>query len=140
MAYSGIQNRAYDNTVHSDLKCIAKGFKLYKIDIIDEIYQREDLPSSNPSFKYPVSKDAYMTVCNTYNLLNCVINSGRGFALVAQSKSGKYFTISSLSSNPRLVTDNNTLANLTSCSVVAPGSSANGAGYGNNAWRNWTAG
>lgn len=142
VAYNGIQNRAYDSAVTSDLNSLAKKFELYKIDSTAGTYPRTALAGgvTTPDFKMSISKSAYKLDGNTYNLLNCSISGGTGYAILAQSKSGKYFTVSSNNTSAREVSATVTLADTTSCPTIAPGSSAYGAGYGGDAWRNWTNG
>lgn len=55
--------------------------------------------------------------------------------LIAQSKSGRYFTISSVNASIRQVTEEITLANTSACAALNSESSPYGAGYYNYGWR-----
>lgn len=141
VAYNGIRNRAYDSAVTSDLSSIAKKFELYKIDNTKNLYPGIALSPTLGDFQMSISKSAYRLDGNAYNLLNCQLSGGIGYAMIAQSKSGKYFMISSSSTSPSQVTASVTLTGTSSCPVIAPGSSAYGAGYNNSTgWRPWTNG
>lgn len=142
VAYNNVQNNAYDSTVKGDLSNLAKKYELYKTESSAGTYPLAALAGgvTNPDFQLAVSKSAYKLDGNQYNLLNCSLSSGTGYAVVAQSKSGKYFAVSSSNTSIREVTSSITLADTSSCPVVAPGSSAYGAGYGGGVWRAWTNG
>lgn len=60
VAYNGIQNRAYDQTVTADLNGIAKGFEMYKTDNPGGTYPLNALTAiPNPDFTFAVSQSAY---------------------------------------------------------------------------------
>lgn len=140
-AYNGLQNRTHDTAVRSDLSNIAKMFEIYKIDSSTGTYPTVVLANVVPTdLQMSISKNSYQLDGNTHNLLNCRVISGRDYTMLAQSKSGKYFVVSSSNTSPREVTASVNLTGLSSCPVVAPGSSAYGAGYVNGIWRGWTNG
>jgi prepilin-type N-terminal cleavage/methylation domain-containing protein len=95
VAYNGIQNRAYDTTIQSDLATIAKKIQSYRLTHADA------LPStlSTAEVDITVSKSAYgnhYTPSSSagYNLLYCrVIANPEEFAVIARSKSGKTFAV-----------------------------------------------
>lgn len=142
VAYNGIQNRVYDSAVTSDLNSIAKKFALYKIDSTAGTYPATALSPTLGDFQMSISKSAYRLDGNQFNLLNCMVSSGAGYLMVAQSKSGKFFMVGSANTSPREVTASITLGDASSCSTLAPGSTAYGAGYSTTSggWRPWTNG
>lgn len=90
VAYNGVQNRANDTAVQSDLKQIAKKFELYKVD--KDVYPVGSSQIGPLGIK--VSKGAYgngfISGGNAYNLLYCrlVAEGPTRFALMASSKAG----------------------------------------------------
>jgi len=93
VAYNGIQNRAYDSAVKSDLLNLHKKFEMFKINNSEQHY-----PSTTPELSasgLKVSKSIYDTVTQ-WNLPYCATNLGVNYAISALSKSGKKFYISSL--------------------------------------------
>jgi prepilin-type N-terminal cleavage/methylation domain-containing protein len=91
VAYSGIQNRASDASVQSDLANITKAFEIFKID-------NGQYPTAVPGIPIPTSinvkvgKGAYMISPTTpTNLTACFSDDGSEVAVVALSKSGKAF-------------------------------------------------
>jgi prepilin-type N-terminal cleavage/methylation domain-containing protein len=82
VAYNGIQNRAYDNTIQSDLASIAKKIELEAAD--SGVYT---VPTSTTGIK--ISKSAYQTSFN--NLYFCRNTSTNQYALSARSRSGKQY-------------------------------------------------
>jgi prepilin-type N-terminal cleavage/methylation domain-containing protein len=86
VAYNGIQNRAYNTTVQSDLANLAK-----KVSLINA-----------ETGAYPLTLDASMGIkltrsayADTNNVYYCAETTG--FAVLAKSKSGTNFTYSSQS-------------------------------------------
>ena len=78
---------------------------------------------------------------SNYQLLNCTstTNLGSDFAMLAVSKSGKRFYVSSLSGGVKEYTGGGSwISTAGSCTDVLPGSAGNGAGYGSSIWRTWT--
>ncbi len=141
VAYNGIQNRAYDTTVKSDLANMAKKFRIYQVDTGTYPLTSADLPAVGAS----VSKSAYLVSPNTiYNVVPCVTSGGAEFSIAAISKSGNRFYISSVSGSVQEYTGagvwTDSTAYSTMCSNSLPGSSlptGGGApGYG-SAWRAW---
>lgn len=97
VAYNGIQNRAYDTTVQSDLRSIAQRMETYKID-----------PALSPSEFYPgvsseisaaklkITSSAYLTGAGN-NFLYCRgsdTTAPKQWAIIVKSKSGKTFYVS----------------------------------------------
>lgn len=92
VAYNGIQNRAYDTTVRTDLNNVGKKIKLYLID-----NGTAPTGAQLSSLGIKVGKQAYSQGFNNgvswYNFLYCwpKASSPEDFALIAQSKSGNVF-------------------------------------------------
>ena len=90
VAYNGIQNRANDTAVQSDLKNIAKKFELYKVE--KDVYPVGS--SQIGPLGIRVSKSAYgngfINGGNAFNLLYCRLaaEGPTRFALMASSKAG----------------------------------------------------
>lgn len=138
VAYSGIQNRANDVAVQSDLANIAKKYELYKVD--NNIYPYGATLNTGAAFKINISKNAYDTSQN-YELLNCTngSNLGSDYAILAVSKSGKRFYASSASGGVQEYKSADSWLVITSCSYALAGANGNGAGYDStNGWRTWT--
>lgn len=142
VAYTNIQNRANDAAVQSDLRALSRKFELYKIDNSANAYPYGAVlgTGTNTGMSMTFSQGSYQPG-NTYNVLNCITTGGAQYAVLAQSKSGKYFTVGSVDGSVKEVTASVTLANLTSCSTILPSSSASGTAYDSGSgWRNWARG
>lgn len=87
VAYNGVQNRANDTAVQSDLNAFAKKLGMYAAD--NGAYPVT--LSSAIGIKF--SRDAYSTAQN--NVYYCADGAGMGYSLTVMSKSGKMFVISS---------------------------------------------
>lgn len=94
VAYNGIQNRANDAAVQSDLTNIAKKFELYKqLDSPTTTYPRGAAQLTDVQDLKP-SRSAYDT--NVANFVYCyTTGTGEEYALGAKSKSGTAYYISS---------------------------------------------
>lgn len=94
VAYSGIQNRAYDAAIRSDLAGLAKKLMIYRIDNTNYPVGDTELATMNLRF----SKSAYENgFSGVHNLLYCRVSADGPdkFALIASSKSGSVFTYKS---------------------------------------------
>lgn len=95
VAYNGIQARAYDSSVRSDLSQIGRKVELYKID--NGSYPMGTTQLSTIDFN--IDKQAYGHVwalvagVGMYNLVTCwpPVSDPNRFAVIASSKSGKSF-------------------------------------------------
>lgn len=87
VAYNGIQNRANDTAVQSDLNNFAKKVSLYKAEF--DGYPLSLTLGMGISF----SRNAYNTTIN--NLYYCADSTGSKYSMAARSKSGNTFVISS---------------------------------------------
>lgn len=88
VAYSGVQNRANDTTIKSDMKNLGQRLELYYVDAA--VY-----PYNWDTMSMKVSKTAYganyvPTPGSEYNLIYCRNDST--FAIAGGSKSGKTFS------------------------------------------------
>jgi len=97
-AYTGIQNRAYDNTVQQDLRNIAQKIEMYRIASPNDQYPVG--PTQLADAEVTASRDAYGNHYNNgsglYNLVYCRLTSAADrFALVGRSKSGAIFQYTS---------------------------------------------
>lgn len=140
VAFNGIQNRANDVAVQSDLSNISKNYELYKADYAasGDLYPYGTTLNTGAAFTIKVAKGSY-DLTKSYQLLNCTSSTSMGsdYAVLAVSKSGKKFYISSAVGGVREYTGGNAWLSLTSCADVLAGSAASGAGYASGAWRAW---
>jgi prepilin-type N-terminal cleavage/methylation domain-containing protein len=135
VAYNGIQNRANDTAVQTDLRNIGVKFTEFKT-------VNDTLPQVSADFtpmNLKVSRNAYgnhytPAGSNGYNLIYCV--NGTAFALVAASKSGTVYVFRDGSVQVGvgpLVTFTTTCAN--------NGVPSNGTWFfSNGAWQSWIGG
>lgn len=140
VTYSGIQGRAQDAAVQSDLDNVSGLLESYR--------NRED--GTNPVHEYPrskttletlgikASKNSYNTTV-TYNMIYCVANSGanayKEYKLIGLSKSGNIFVMT----QDGFASHSLTPADLTStvCSTtLGMGLVSNGM-YAPNTWQDW---
>lgn len=102
VAYNGVQNRANDTTVRSELANISKQIEIYRINSQDDSYPMDttDLGLRNTlkTLNIKINKSAYSTADNA-NFVYIDNRNGQEFGLVAKSKSGKTFYYSSLTKN-----------------------------------------
>jgi prepilin-type N-terminal cleavage/methylation domain-containing protein len=95
VAYNGVQNRAYNTAVQSDLKNLAQTFEVYNGE--KGVYPVGDAQLATLGLK--VTKSAYGSGFNSnaHNLLYCRVTADgpNKFAIVASSKSGTVFTYKS---------------------------------------------
>ncbi|MEP9385196.1 type IV pilin protein [Nocardioides cheoyonin] len=145
VTYNGIQDRANDAAVQSDLQQFVTAQEIYRLDNDRYAYGNE----TTASLKFNATKRAYMT--NVWNLLICISPDAEDYEILAVSKSGKQFH-----ANPSGVHEYTgdavwpslQLASL--CATVQNGHgatlSSNGAGYGTSdsgatwGWRAWVGG
>lgn len=94
VAYNGIQNRANDSAVQSDLATLAKKFELYKqLDSPTTTYPRSTVQLTDVQDLKP-SRGAYDA--NYNNFVYCfTTGTGEKYALGAKSKSGTAYYVSS---------------------------------------------
>ena len=140
VAYNGIQNRAHDTAVQNDLSNISKKMELYKIDSPNGWYAFGNVALED--LDMVITKSAYNVDASiTYNLLNCTSSSSAGsdYAMLAISKSGKRYYVSSSSGGVKEYTGAVVWGTLSMCGSVLANSVGNGAGYHvDGGWRTWT--
>lgn len=101
VAYNGIQNRAYDTTVKSDLSKVGQQLEMYKADALayphgDSATLRQQLAEA----KIKITTSAYQTAKSgspVANFLYIDNENGSDFVITATSKSGTIFFYSSMS-------------------------------------------
>jgi general secretion pathway protein G len=138
VAYNGIQKRANDVAVQSDLAQISKLYEIYYAD--NSVYPYGATLNTGAAFKMNINKDSY-DQSQSYQLLNCTSTSSPGstYAVIALSKSGKRYYVSSISGGVKEYTGGDSWLFLSTCPIVLPGSGGNGAGFDQtNGWRAWT--
>ena len=139
VSFNGVQNRAHDTAIRSNLSAIAKKYELFKADSPSDKYPYGNGGATGlEAGAVPVSKNSYDIIVN-YNLLNCTsaANPGVDYAMLAISKSGKKLWIGSNSSGVQEYGGAIIWGELSMCSSVLPDSSGNGAGRGSGLWRPW---
>jgi len=121
VAYNGIQNRANDSAVQTDLKNIAKQFELYKVD--NDVYPIGT--SQIGPLKLKVSKNAYGSgfQSNAYNMLYCrvTLEGPSRFALMASSKSGTVFIYRSQTGSITTIAAWPSGSSVTNCNDISVG-------------------
>lgn len=95
VAFNGIQNRANDTAVQSDLKNLNK--LIMQHQVLNESYPAGIDAISGVKVSKSAYGQGYYNGSGYYNLLYCRVTSGANavYALIAQSKSGKVYQISS---------------------------------------------
>ena len=140
VAYNGIQNRASDSAIQSDLSAMAKKIALFHVD--NGRYPNATGELNALGIKATFS--AYGT-SPAYNLPYCIASDSSYYAISALSKSGtKYYyssktgVVKSYSSS--LANDGMQSAS-SSCADIEAGTARSFiAGYGGGAWRVWVGG
>lgn len=140
VVYSGVQNRAHDSSVQNILAQFAKKYELYKIESPSGLYPAGNVPMGELGIRV-ANKASFDTSSGiNYNLLNCTgTPAGINYALLAISKSGKKYYVSSAGSGVQEYTGPSAWGDVTMCSSVLASSVGNGAGYASaGGWRSWT--
>ncbi len=146
VAYTGIQARAYDSSVKSDLSSFSKKMELARADSGYTYYPYGNGTTDNDGYNYNmlefrVNRNAYAIMPDVQiNLLVCHNASTGVFGMLATSKSGKRFYVTkggNISEYTGGVSwaDSNYSAQ---CASVLSGTNSGGAGY-NAVWRAWAA-
>jgi len=137
VSFNGVQNRANDTVVQSDLAAIAKQFSLYYVDkgtypnSTSELIAAAD-PTAQPRVQIKPSKSAYDT--SQINFIYCFGNATQ-YAIVAQSKSGTNYYVNNAQSAPQVIANfPRTQASI--CPAV--GSGGTGQWGFNGSWGAWT--
>lgn len=89
VAYNGIQSRANDSTVQSNLNSFAKTLAIQNVDsgTYPEVF------SAINNYRAKLSRDAYDQ--GTFNMPYCLSADGRSYMMLGRSKSGKMWSIGS---------------------------------------------
>lgn len=133
VAFNGVQNRANDAAVKSDLKNFASLMEVFRATSTTSIYPAwGDLTTSSLPFK--PSKNAYAAASGSNNFTICIENgSTPNFAVVARSKSNKVFYVSSATGQGEISTWSTTAGdNCSHASVAVPA-----AGTAPQEYRRW---
>lgn len=129
VAFNGIQNRANDTAVKSDLVAISKKIDIYKTDAPTYPNGGQLAP-----LQLKASKNAYAT--NRNNIYYCKYDTAERFAVTAQSKSGKMFAYISGSGLSEI---SNTTGSATTCDLIGTpsGTNSNAVGYDFSGTTGW---
>jgi len=146
VSFNGVQNKAYDTSVKSDLQALKKKLELNKIDNNDLYPGRpgDTVLNQLAAMGFQASKGSYKVAPSTIgNLFYCFKNANGGtFGLIAQSKSGKVFSITNTGSvTESSVSWTEDFGAL--CTSVLPGYDDITRGYASDdttlgPWRAWT--
>lgn len=121
VAYNGIQSRAYDAAIRSDLRNIYQLLAIYKTETGSYPYDPVSVPSGTESalilsklqtIDMRLSVDAYNTSTANTNLLYLASNDGEQYALLGYAKGNPTYYITNQQSTPK-VYDNSGIANTT---------------------------
>lgn len=151
VAYNGIQNKANDSAVQSDLDNIAKKIQLYYID--NGAYPKGPYGVTTDetqlkSLSLTLSLGAYITPTSSNNVVYCseIDGSNARFSILAKSKSGNTYVIGnatplSLYSSTITLTSIGTHCSALGYTTTAANFSASW-GWENSSqkWRAWTGG
>ncbi len=149
VAYNGVQNRASDTSVQSDLRNIAKQLEVGRVDSTTDSY-----PTNNTTLaavvNIKVNKNSYAVAPNAgYNLLLCFPTTANPseYIILAQSKSGKKFYLRNSGAITEYTGATSWSGGVAStlCDSVVTGWTASGAGYASSdttsgPWRSWAGG
>ena len=137
VAFNGVQNRANDTAVQTDLSTIAKQLSLYYVEkgvypnSTAELIATTDA-AAQPRIQIKPSKSAYDT--SQINFIYCFGNASQ-YAIVAQSKSGTNYYVNNTQSAPQVIANfPRTQANI----CPAAGSGGTGQWGYNGSWGVWT--
>lgn len=150
VAYTGIQNRASDATVQSDVTNLAKKIQLIHADTGEYPAGGATKASTAasavgnslnfPGITYPVSRDSYHATNPNLHYCRGTLNGQSAFRLAARSRSGQSFEYTSMSGMSSL--GNVNLWNYTSALLSCEGFDypvSFSQGYSTGTWSAWTA-
>lgn len=142
-AYNGIQDRAADSAIQSDIRNFVAKVQIYQVD--NDKYPRGGQASGNstafPGFTFKPTKDAYDITIANLSYCDGTISGVSAFAVMAKSKSGNVFSYSTTEGfrNRGKVSMGITLT----CSGMDSGTTSYSYGYNpapQYGWFNWTNG
>lgn len=135
VAYNGIQNRANDTAVQSDLRNLA--------NILEMEYAKEENVYPSPvssSHGFKATKNSYRTDGMSHNLSYCYIDTetSPSYVVLAMSKSGTAYYISNIENRPQEFTGTWGDTPSAACRTIIPEIDTFWRGYGDGTWRDWT--
>ena len=141
VAYNGIQNRAVETVIRSDLANFTKKMEIFRVDSQAGIYPTTEADLGTVSIS--ISKSSYNTGGTGNNFLYCPLSSGAGWALVLVDKAGRAWTTTHQSSVQPYTGPGSSATGLSSQTVICPSFSggqtnSNVWGYTGSNWRTWT--
>ena len=128
VAYTGVQNRAYDTSVQSDLTTFAKKLELEKVD--NGTYPFPSTVAGGFSF----SKSAYIADNQGYTLRYCYNSATDTYVMLGYSKSGTMYKVLNGELSTQFYTHGYGVCNLVGLSSTNP--QENGY-YSNGTWSTW---
>lgn len=142
VAYTGIQNRANDTAVQSDVSNFAKKIQLYYAEYGEyPVGGNTNAPTGIGNF--PVARGSYATISGNHNFIYCTgtVSGQPAYVTGAASKSGNGYFISSAQGSLGSYSGSWT-AVYTTCSNMLPGLTSSSRSYGFNGstelWHAWT--
>jgi len=135
VAFNGVQNRANDTAIQSDLRSAGKQIELYKLGAGDGVYPA-NTDSSLAQLSVKLSRGSYST--DSGNFLYCTTVDYSSYALVSQSTSGNIYAYSNGSISP--YTAHSSMGSYAAMCNNLLGSNYPRFGYNSGAWRAWAAG
>ena len=141
VAYNGVMGRANDATVQQDLKQLATKLEMYRAENSGYPGASGGINNNLSSLGFKASKSSYYIISSNSNLGYCFQSDDNSiYKVIAKSKSGKNFYISSSSNSPQILSS-------FSCTVVPsmPSTDTNYMGYNSTdtttgPWRAWAGG
>jgi prepilin-type N-terminal cleavage/methylation domain-containing protein len=138
VAYNGVQDRAIDSTVKSDIANFAKKIELAKIDSSTSGYPAP----INPQIEISISKNVYMT--NRWNWYYCVVPGHQSYTLgvVSTKNKGYFYSPQNGLQENQLVDGARTCTAAGTTTTAAGGYYTTGHTYDNSVsnWSNWVKG
>ena len=130
VVYTGIQDRAMESTIKSDLTNFGRQMELAKIDSADERYP--SIPTAAMGARF--TKDMYAT--NRHNLYYCTSTNRTRYVLGVVSKGGKgSYTVPSISGVSDRILPN--IDNAITCAIVSGVTSQLGYSNTSGLWSPW---
>ena len=141
VAYNGVQNRANDVVIQSDLRGLAQEVLIYEANngAYPPAGQRSGYSQNFPGITFQVSRGAYSLIVDNLSYCEGTISGTPTYAFRAKSKSGNVFSYSSTGGLKALgnVGQNST----TACNGIDSGTTGYSYGYNYGSslgWSSWT--
>jgi len=133
VAFSGVQNKAYDTTVQSDLSQFGKRMELNRAETGVDAYPI----TLTAAMGFRFGKDAYSLDAQFYTLRYCVNTATNKYVILSRSKSGSYFKyVSGEGVSSNLSTYGFGVCDIVGLTSTNPSGSNNG--LFNSTWSAWT--